>query len=219
MKINKLLSAIALLSSVLSGCGTSIPPEQYASYAFLVSGVSDSRYPCEPGTPSCSVFIGYIDQHVQTPAAPKFVVKPGAHIVELKVHPFTQIYRFVALGGHRYILTKDKILVSMRSDSSQHVIDELVPYDGQYITENEAKERVQAAHDAFRAKQTNDMPRIRRIGAEVCLNSQTGNGTMGEHGYVEGVTDDKIKIRVSSGMQGDHVIWDLPDLWVLCGHN
>jgi hypothetical protein len=226
----KLISVAALVSGVLSGCGTTIPPDQYGDYAFIVSGVADGPNPCEPGTATCSVFIGYVDGKVQGLAAPKFVVKPGPHTFELGVRPFTTGYRFVALGGHRYILERGKILVSMRADPNQTVIDELLPYGGQYIPAKEAEDLVaaqkQAAaaqklaeEDAFRKRQAADMPRIRKVGAEVCLNAQTQQGDVREHGYVEAVTDSKIKIRVDRGMQGDHEIWDFPDSWFLCGHN
>jgi hypothetical protein len=216
-------SASALVSAVLSACGTPIPPEQYGEYAFIVSGVADGPYHCDPGTPSCSVFIGYIDGKVQGIAAPKFVVKPGLHTFELGPRPFTVGYRFVALGGHRYILEQGKILVSLRSDPNQTVVDELVPYNGQYISakdaKNEAAAQAQAEESAFRERQMADMPRIRKIGAEVCLNAPAARGNVREHGYVEAVVDNKIKIRVDGGMQGDHEIWDFPDSWFLCGHN
>ena len=223
MRTVKLLSISVLASAVFSACGTSIPPEKYGDYAFIVSGVADGPDRCEPGTPTCSVFIGYIDGKVQSLAAPKFVVKPGLHTFELGVRPLTAGYRFVALGGHRYILQQGKILVSLRSDPSQTVIDKLVPYGGEFIPAEEAKDKAaaetQAEDKAFRERQTSDMPRIRKVGAEVCLNATTAQGNIREHGYVEAVVDRKIKVRIDSGMQGDHEVWDFPDSWFLCGHN
>ncbi|SDR55009.1 hypothetical protein SAMN05443245_7563 [Paraburkholderia fungorum] len=151
------------------------------------------------------------------------MVKPGLHTFELGVRPLTKGYRFVALGGNRYILEKGKILVSLRSDPNQTVVDELVPYDGQYISAEAAKEKAatqaQATKKAFTQKQAIDMPRIRKVGAEVCLNATTPQGDVREHGYVETVVDNKIEIRLDRGIQGDHEIWDFPDSWFLCGHN
>ncbi|MFM0364526.1 hypothetical protein [Paraburkholderia sediminicola] len=223
MKTIKLLSLSALMSAVLAACGTAIPPEQYGDYAFIISGVADGPYRCDPGTPSCSVFIGYVDGKVQGLAAPKVVVKPGLHTFELGVRPLAARYRFVALAGHRYILEQSRILVSLRSDPNQTVIDELAPYGDEYISAKDAKSKadaqVQAEESAFRERHTIDMPKIRKIGAEVCLNAPTARGNVQEHGYVEAVGDNKIKIRVDGGRQGDHEIWDFPDSWLLCGHN
>jgi hypothetical protein len=85
--------------------------------------------------------------------------------------------------------------------------------------------------EAYRNTKIRNLPLIRKIGAKIC---QNGRVQMGHEqikvvsvGYVEGITDDKVKIRVSrtyfksnpslspSGFSPS-IIWDDPMNWYLC---
>jgi hypothetical protein len=181
--------------------------------------VADGSYPCTPGNSINCAFIGYIDGQVQLPASPRFVLLPGVHTIGLGRSPGG--YTFNAEGGHRYILLNGKILVSMKDQPESNTIEELVPFDGKFISAQSAQ-RTSAQRDAqkassFAARQVMDMPRIRKIGAEVC--HATRSFETDAHGFVEAVTDNKIKISVDSGVESGKTFWDLPDQWYLCGRN
>jgi len=219
MKINIFAAFTFSLAFTLFGCAAKIPPDQYGNYAFIVSGVPDGAYTCNPREPISCAFIGHIDGQVKFPASPIVVVSPGFH--DFGIAGAEGGYGFVALGGHRYIITRSRIYVSMRSDPTGTVIDELVKRDGQYVPIKgviaEENARKQAAAEAFRIQQAADLPRIRKIGAEVCRRNETVGYVM--HAYVEAVSDEKIKLHVNGGQGNDHEIWDFPDLWYLCGNN
>jgi hypothetical protein len=218
--MRKIRQAIVLAAAIcLGGCGTTIPPEKYKDYAFILSGVPDGSYPCTPGNSISCAFIGYVDGKVQMPASPRFVLEPGVHTIGLGRSPGG--YTFNAEGGHRYILLNSRILVSMKDQPESNTIEELVPFDGKFIPAQSAQ-RTSAQRDAqkanaFAARQVIDMPRIRKVGAEIC--HATKYFETDAHGFVEAITDNKIKISVDSGVESGKTIWDFPDQWYLCGRN
>lgn len=61
------------------------------------------------------------------------------------------------------------------------------------------------------------MPRIRKVGAEI--RHATKSFETDAHGFVEAITDNKIKISVDSGVESGKTTLDFPDQWYLCGKN
>ena len=215
-QMKKLLKIIlfAFAVQIFTACGTKIAPQDYDKYAFVLSGVPDGAYPCIPGSMvSCEV-IRFFDRNAQMPAT-KMVVNPGMHEFGLG-HSVTG-YRFKTEPGYRYILMNNSILVSLRSDETQQTIDVLRHLNGEYVSstfvelENIQKNAIRKNIEKKRIQ--HELPLIRKIGAEIC---QYENSKLSLHGFVELISDSKVKINIDGG---PYSVWDFPENWQLCGKN
>jgi len=102
------------------------------------------------------------------------------------------------------------------------------------VEQNQLKMRMEEQallFEAQRKAKLKDLPQIRKIGAQICKRGmvQVGYGQMEvvSVGFVEGITDDKVQIRVarayfastpslSPGGFSPSIIWDYPMNWDLC---
>lgn len=239
LKFVRRLSLLAALPCVAAGCATAptLTPEQEATKALVVSNISmNEQTTCDgQGVPGGCLFLGYVDGKATSVASPNLAITAGLHTISTTYSP-TGMIRFLPRtplvfpafdykAGHRYVLAPGAIYDTELNDPRHPVIATYVPHNGRFEDLNLEASQVlaagQAARQAFQLQQQRDMPRIRKVGAEVCMHAVDGLA----HGYVEGVADQKIKIRVDrvgnlqASPQGDRVIWDFPDQWYLCGSN
>lgn len=211
-------SLIIFTLQLLTACGTKIAPQDYEKYAFVVSGVADSAYPCTPGSMTSCQVIGYFDRNVQMPANTRMVVIPGMH--EFGLGSSMTGYKFNAEGGYRYILMKNSINVSLRSDETQRTIDVLQYLNGEYVSRNIVEianiEKATIKKDIETKRIQRELLLIKKIGAQIC---QYKNSHLFLHGFVEAISDTKIKINIDGGLYSGRVVWDFPENWQLCGNN
>jgi len=214
-----------------------LTPEQQATKALVVSNISmNEQTTCDgQGAPGGCLFLGYVDGKATSFASPNLTITAGVHTISTTYSPTGMIGflprtplvfpAFDYKAGHRYVLTPGAIYDTELNDPRHPVIATYVPHNGRFEDRSLAVSQDlaagQAAERAFQLQQQRDMPRIRKVGAEVCMHATDGLA----HGYVEGVADQKIKIRVDrvgirrASPQGDRIIWDFPDQWYLCGSN
>ena len=174
-------------------------------------------------------------------------VSPGKHTVTIFMGCLDSAcrdaslrnYVFTARAGLLYRVMADKIVVLDPNDKYNRKVDELKPAPGtnEYLGREEmataqaAYARAQAEKDAIkRAEQESlmverkrNLSLVRKIGARVCLST----GRVDFVGYVEGLAEHKIQIRVSEASYinarlirvagfSPHIIWDDPLRWELC---
>jgi hypothetical protein len=157
------------------------------------------------------------------------------------------VYRLNVLAGLTYQIAKNRRSVKV-SNSTGAIVDELFLSldDGKtfvsradYQLEQKARQdqlkREAAVQDllseAYQQTKRRNLPLIRKIGAQICKNETVQVGytpiDVVYVGYVEGITDDKVQIRVSRayfksnpsvspGGFSPSIIWDDPMNWDLC---
>lgn len=241
LKLVRRLPLTVSLSCAMAGCATAptLTPAQQATEALVVSNISlNTQTTCDaggtPGGGGC-LFLGYVDGKATSLASPNLAITAGVHTISTTYSPTGMIQflprrplvfpAFDYKPGHRYVLTPQAIYDTELNDPGHRIIATYVMYNGRFEDRNLAMAQdlaaAQAAQRAFRLQQQRDMPRIQKVGAEVCMHATDGIA----HGYVEGVADQKIKIRIDhvghfqASPQGDRVVWDFPDQWYLCGSN
>ena len=233
LRFARRLTFPVVLPLLLSACvfQQTITPEQRATHALLVSGISmNEQSACgNPGDPVDCLYLGYVDGNASGLANAQIMVSPGNHVIStvwshgvLNNLPSTPLVfpAFNYQAGHRYVLVPGAVYDTVWNDPAHPVLAVHILRNGNFVDQKVAAtmDRANAKADelAFREKQKRDMPRIMKKGAEVCLRG--GNG-VANHGYVEDVTDEKIEIHLSSWQGNDRDIWDFPSQWFLCGHN
>lgn len=157
------------------------------------------------------------------------------------------VYSLNVLAGLTYQIAKNRQSVKV-SNSTGATVDELFlsPDDqktfvsrADYQLAREARQdqlkREAAVQDllseAHQQTKLRNLPLIRKIGAQICQNGMVRVGyeqiKVVSVGYVEGITDDKVQIRVSRayfksnpsvspGGFSPSIIWDDPMNWDLC---
>jgi len=227
------LTLLVVAPLLLAGCVLSqnITPDQQATHALVISAISkDAHGACaSPGNPLDCLYLGYVDDKASGLAAPQLLVLPGHHVIStvwshgvIQTLPSAPLVfpTFDYQAGHRYVLVPGGIYDTAWNDPAHPIVVTYVVRDGHFMNQQivSAMDRAsaEAAESAFRIQQQRDRPRIMKKGAEVCLHGGSG---IGNHGFVEGATDEKIEIHLSSWQGNDRDIWDFPTQWFLCGHN
>lgn len=166
-------------------------------------------------------------------------VPPGRHTIQASVcrtsstdscHPYT--YEFDAKAGMAYVLSgpdKRIVVIDRFSKISESY---LYPTGGiEFITAEQlaAKQQREVQADInirreLTERRQRQQPLIRKVGAHVCKELDRG---IIYAGYVESVTDEKIRINISSAFYKGNpnlvpggfkasTIWDSPMQWDLC---
>jgi hypothetical protein len=231
--------------AVLGCVAVQIPPEQLKNYALLVPqdiyGSGSAVTEIDSG-PNRSQVMGTAEGPNIVPGLrtrPGANLLPGRHSVQV----FTchssdtrsctpDIYVFEARPGLAYIFRgpNANIDVFNRFDKSErghlHPIanHEFVTDQDFMAIRNRELKQVADAGLAITEQRKRDQPLIRKIGARIC--QERGQGVI-YIGYVEGITDDKVQIRISDaqfkgspenrpGGFSPTIIWDSPMQWDLC---
>lgn len=225
--IRRLTAPIAICLTaalLLPGC-SSIPPEDLAKLATVESGPGQTLHSVDS---NLVVFSSTAN------------VSPGMHTIEMTESCYNNhcsyiAYRFRAQAGYLYRLMPNRtILVLDRNDQNQRKVDELTPVNQNGVVEylnredrlgyaREVVKEAQAARAELIAKRKQNLPFVKRLGTRICQ----VRGEFLHVGFVEGITEDKIQIRVVEALINSNrsmrlsnftptIIWDSPLEWDLC---
>jgi hypothetical protein len=224
--------SILAISSVLliSGCATtsSLPPEKQREYSLLVPAENT-------GGMVNSTMISNIDgQSFHSLAGTTQDVLPGQHNIAITScfnggrNCIGRNYAFATKAGLAYVFRgPDGIEVYDRFNMKQP-LDTLARYQGSFIPEAEARklaeEAAAAAQAAVMERRKKDLPKVRKIGTNIC---QEQKGGIVYSGFVEALAEEKVQIRISSAYHKGiikvkqegftpSIIWDSPLNWDLC---
>lgn len=228
--VNLFVGFIAL--TLVSGCTTpepAIPIEKQGEYSLL--------------TPGEISMISYIDgRRYSAIGKMSRNVSPGTHSVETVTCPsgttvgcWTTLYKLDTEAGKEYVLLGSRIQVKDRLHP-EHVVENMYLYHGVWVTSHVMTEKAAevARNQALQQEEQMDRRRanismVRKIGARICQ-ERRGNSVYGNIiyvGFVEGMTDEKVQIRISDayfkndsnvrpGGFSSSIIWDSPLNWDLC---
>lgn len=184
-------------------------------------------------------------------------VAPGEHEILVTrfgdIRADRGVYRLTVAAGLTYQIAKDRRSVKV-VDTAGATVDELflsLTDRRTFVSRSEHQRNLQAQETQLQGmtaaqkilaaekqqKKIESLPLIRKVGAQICQQRQsvklTGahlgfTGTLVYVGYVEGMTDEKIQIRIAraffaerpsvspEGFSSSTVIWDDPMNWDLC---
>ena len=229
MRICSLIGVAFLISSVLVGCATQqLSKEEQQAYALVV-----------PRENHASAVTAVDKKAILTLSGSKLNIQPGMHEIEVTTCPegttagcVKRHYVFNAEAGLAYIFKGPGIEVFDRFDLNGKSVGLLhFAAKGIYVTDSQwadiqsmQQKTAQDAKQALLDKRRDNLPLVRKIGARICQNIRGG---FIQVGYVEGLAEEKVQIRISEAHMINNpnirpggfvpsIIWDRPLNWDLC---
>jgi hypothetical protein len=220
----------ALMVALLTvGCGTAekLPSSELPKYAVL--------YAKENGASAVTELDG---KPIFALSGAALNVQPGVHRFVVRTCPegttagcVPRNYELNLEAGRAYVIrSRSSIMVYDRFNMSGATLDTLHWNGTTFLNEAQVqaqREALQAAKNERLAEQAEsrvrNLPRVRKVGARIC---QAGIDQYTRVGFVEGMTSEKVQIRVSDAFLTANprmnnqdlrgIIWDNPLNWDLC---
>lgn len=236
-------SAVSL-GIALAGCAVKqIPKEQLHKYALVVPqdlyGLGAAVTEVYSDSQRTSLMMSSEGSNVLPGVSTRvgINVEPGPHRIQVTVCRGTGAYcspdnyEFEALAGKLYVLSGVGQRITILDRFTKAPQGHLNPFGYSYITDQELmikrNQELLAVGEADRKineRRKRDQVLIRKIGAHVC--KQYSGGVI-YSGYVEGITDNKVRINIADAYFKDNfgnrpkgfspsTIWDSPMNWDLC---
>lgn len=232
MKKFPIISLIAATVTI-SGCASSITPDQLKNYAQVA--------PYDTGAGASNGITKVDGRMVFTLSGGSVDVTPGQHTFSITTcasgssnNCYTHDHIIVVKEGMSYVIKGNLVEVYDRFDHAKK-IGTLMKTESGYLPMDEVVRKNQIAAQSARierearqaaVQQTRqaNLTKVRRIGTKIC---QERAGNLINVGYVEGITAEKIQIRISDVYSMDmhsirpanfqpSIIWDSPMNWDLC---
>ena len=225
--MNKLKLMILTVIFSLSGCATdNIPKEQLGNYGVVKARIGDSSDVTEMDGKHAHGSVN---------------VEPGEHRVEVYVcgsstSSCRPVYFTLQVeAGNAYIIRNTSIIDVYNRFDLNNKTGSLVPgadgvfMNSQVVAEFRNEQQRNKNEMAARAKEVTNkirsanLPLVRKVGAKICQKARDWIKV----GYVEGMSEEKVQIRVSNmyvpgnpnlhpGGFVESIIWDSPMNWDLC---
>jgi hypothetical protein len=223
------LFGVLPVMAALAGCASApaIPPDELKNYAAVIPKETIASAVTEvDGKRNMSLSGSVVN------------VTPGSHKIEITTCQsgstsgcVPRIYPITLAAGKAYLVrSADLIEVYDRFSLNAPRIDRLQREAGKFLTDEEFAALQMQQQMTARAQQTAlleqrrlNTPKVRKIGAKICQR----NGEVVKLGYVEGMTDEKVQIRISEAFLAANrsyspsnfvptIVWDSPMNWDLC---